>query len=150
MGTGSSDHADPAGFAAAIPATAAELPPARHDFSRWLGDAGVDDDDVADLEVVFSELVTNAIAAATGPATPISTRAWLDRATVVVEVSNGAAGPGIDHARWDLADELRRGGRGLVIVRAFSDALEIDRTDGGAVLIRCRRAVRRTPPAGRS
>ena len=47
---------------------------------------------------------------------------------------------GADVARWDLDDPLRGGGRGLLIVRAYTDTMEIDSV-GGTVVVRCARRV---------
>lgn len=115
----------------------------RHRFCDWLHDAHVPEDDASDLAVAFSELVTNAAMASRGANEPVTTRAWVEGDTVVLEVANTVAAPsGTDVSRWDLEDPLRPGGRGLLIVQAFTDDLEID-VRGRRLIIRCRRHVRR-------
>lgn len=121
----------------------AELAKTRHRFSDWLEAAQVPEDDASDLAVAFSELVTNAAAASRETAEPVSSRAWIEDDTLVLEVANTVTGPdGVTTTRWDLDDPLRTGGRGLLIVQAFTDDLEID-VRGRTLIVRCRRHLRR-------
>ena len=141
MGTGRSQEGDRTRFEVTMPAQPAALPQARHAFSRWMAAHGVDDEDRADLEVVFSELATNAMSASPDAGAVIDARAgWADR-EITLEITNASVASS-SIRRWDLRDQLRQGGRGLLIVRAFVDAIEIGRSGSGAMVVRCRRRVR--------
>lgn len=91
------------------------------------------------MAVVLSELASNAAAgAAAGSQAEI--HASIEDGMVCLEVRNRVAGGVPDVARWDLDDPLRGGGRGLLIVRAYTDSMEID-SAGGVVVVRCARRV---------
>lgn len=94
-----------------------------------------------DLMVVLSELLANAAAAAPDDGAELVVHAWCEGDDVVVEVSNPVA-PWVDAAiRWDLNDPLRPGGRGLLIVRALVDEVEVVQdVDDSRTTLRCRRA----------
>lgn len=113
---------------------------ARRAFETWLAGAEVPDDDIADLAVVLSELASNAVAGADGTG-GADIHAALHDDDLVLEVVNGLPDDAHDVRRWDLDDPLRGGGRGLMIVRAYTDTMSIDST-GGAVRVRCTRRVR--------
>ena len=123
-----------------LPAAVGALPQARDDFAGWLRRASLEGEDVSDLSVVFSELVANAVSAS-GRASRIEARAWQDGSEVVLEVTNKVKDGAAVAQRWDMADELRQGGRGLMIVRAYVDQLEVGSSSEGGVVIRCRRRV---------
>ena len=134
------------GFETELPADRAGVSASRHAFERWLDGMALAEDTGEELSVVFSELASNAAAAAGSTAGPRA-RAWVERRDVVIEVTNP-----LDDARRasvppDLDDPLRHGGRGLLIVRAFTDELQVEAT-GGAVSIRCRRHLRGEERAG--
>lgn len=144
-------------FATWFPARADALCFARHDFEVWLRDTCVDDDAQAELGVVFSELAANAVDASPKPSAEVVARAWHDGDEVVLEIVNASGRPSERSSDWDLDDPLRTGGRGLVIVEAFVDHLEVANETNGRLIVRCRRhlsARRRadpaTPPAGGS
>lgn len=129
-------------FESAAGTDTAEVAEVRHDFTEWLARVDVDDEIVSDLAVAFSELVTNAAEASNGSGKPIATRAWFDDADLVLEVANTVptATPPEIH-RWDLDDPLRPGGRGLMIVQAYTDDLQVD-VSGRTLIVRCRRHLR--------
>lgn len=128
-----------ASYVVSLPPLVSALPAARVDFTRWMTSAAVPAPDIDDLEVVFSELVTNAVRAS-DPATDVDVRAHRRRVDLVLEVLNAVNEEKSSVHRWDLGDELREGGRGLLIVRAFVDSIETDREDG-RVVVRCRRTL---------
>jgi anti-sigma regulatory factor (Ser/Thr protein kinase) len=115
---------------------------ARHRFLRWLGQTEVDPETVEELAVVFSELAANAVAAS-----PAGTRAHLraygDDTAIVLEAVNGS--PRTNERLGgtpDLTDPLRPGGRGLLIVKAYMDTVQVepaDHANGTGILVRCRR-----------
>lgn len=130
-------------FSSMVEPDTAEVAKTRHRFCAWLQQAKVPDEDASDLATAFSELVTNAAAASRGTTEPVTSRAWIEADTVVLEVANTVTSPAdFRVSRWDLDDPLRPGGRGLMIVQAFTDDLEID-VRGRTLLVRCRRHVRR-------
>lgn len=128
-------------YSVSLPPQVAALPPARIEFARWMVAVEVPGPARDELEIVFSELVTNALRAST-PGASIGVRARCRDRELVLEVLNAVRGGQSSVRRWDFNDDLREGGRGLMIVRAFVDSIETDREDG-RVLVRCRRTVDR-------
>lgn len=126
-------------FATWFPARADALCFARHDFEVWLRDTCVDDEAQSELGVVFSELAANAVDASPKPSAEVVARAWHDGDDVVLEIVNASERSSQRPSDWDLEDPLRTGGRGLVIVQAFVDHLEVATEAGGRLLVRCRR-----------
>jgi anti-sigma regulatory factor (Ser/Thr protein kinase) len=124
-------------FAWPLPADASAIPAARHAFEAWLRENGASADDVHDMAVVLSELASNAALGA-APGTTAHIQAGVVGDSVELEVRNQVDSVDTDALRWDLDDPLRGGGRGLLIVRAYTDTLEVD-SAGGAVIVRCRR-----------
>lgn len=129
-------------FELALAADTAAIGAARSRFAAWLAEHDLDGDAVAELVVVFSELTANAVHAA-GPDTTedIGIRAELAGDDMLLEVENA---PSDDSFSLDvfgqLDDPLREHGRGLMIVAAFVDDLEILAPSGsGGLLVRCRR-----------
>ena len=112
---------------------------ARESFQRWLATAFDDDDLVEEMTVVFAELTSNAASAAADPSDAITARAWCESDDLVLTVTNTVT-TAEQVTRWDMGDPLRGGGRGLMIVRAFTDALDVV-ADERTVTVRCRRAV---------
>jgi anti-sigma regulatory factor (Ser/Thr protein kinase) len=125
-------------FQSPVEATPSAVTPCRRRFSAWLRECDVDEDLVAELTIVFSELLSNAVKASRGAEREVRTRADLERGRVVIEVCNPVADTRGAVDRWDLGDPLRAGGRGLVIVRAYTDDVEIELRDDSLV-VRCSR-----------
>lgn len=119
------------------------VPVARRAFEAWLRGSGIADDDVHDLTVVLSELASNAANGA-ADGTDAWIEAWVERDVMHLDVANQVDEAGADVRRWDLDDQLRGGGRGLLIVRAYTDSMEID-TAGSEVWVRCTRRLERRP-----
>lgn len=131
----------PRTFVVTFPARVDALPGQRHDFSGWLRALGVEDDVADDLTVVFSELTTNAVHGSPHGAATVNVRAACEDGEVVLDVRNTTAADGYGARRWDLDDPLREGGRGLLIVQALVDELDV-RQAGGDLAVRCRCRVR--------
>jgi anti-sigma regulatory factor (Ser/Thr protein kinase) len=107
---------------------------ARHAFDAWLQGTPASAEERADLAVVISELASNAIEGASDGSGEI--RATLRDGAVEVEATNRVADAAEDALRWDLDDPLRGGGRGLLIVRAYTDSMEVHST-ADQVIVRC-------------
>jgi len=122
-----------------LDASADSIVDARRAFEDWLRAALAEEDDVHDLTVVLSELASNAVAGAVEGSKPL-VHASIEGSEVCLEVRNQVRGGAADVGRWDLDDPLRGGGRGLLIVRAYTDSMEIDSVEG-AVVVRCARRV---------
>ncbi len=123
----------------------AAVPAARRGFASWLEESEVHDEVAGELAVAFSELVANAVDAADGCDEPVRVGSWFDDGDIVMEVVNPIE-PDSPAAieRWNLDDPLRAGGRGLVIVRAYTDDVSVSSTHD-SVVVRCRRRVHGTP-----
>lgn len=107
---------------------------ARHAFDAWLRGTSASEDERADLAIVISELASNAIEGASDGTGEI--RASVHDGHVELEVTNRVDGDQEDALRWDLDDPLRGGGRGLLIVRAYTDSMEVHSTPD-TVVVRC-------------
>jgi anti-sigma regulatory factor (Ser/Thr protein kinase) len=117
--------------------------PAREAFHAWLRQTTDDVELLEDMSVVLSELASNALDGAPTDAPGAEVRAEIDDRMLHLVVSNRLPDGAADIRHWDLDDPLRGGGRGLMIVRAYTDSLAVDST-GGAVQVRC---TRRLDPA---
>lgn len=111
---------------------------ARQAFSAWLSEITCDADVVEDMSVVVSELAANALDGGDTTEPDAQVRAELDGDVLHVVVSNRLPPEVVEIRHWDLDDPLRGGGRGLMIVRAYTDSLAVD-TTGGTVNVRCTR-----------
>jgi serine phosphatase RsbU (regulator of sigma subunit)/CheY-like chemotaxis protein/anti-sigma regulatory factor (Ser/Thr protein kinase) len=118
-----------------LPASKNSIPVARHRLRGWLR-AGLPDLDPAvagDLELVWSEACTNVVRHAYGPGdATFEATAALQAGTITLEVrdSGGWRPPRGDH-----------GGRGIMLMRALTDDVTIDRRDDGTT-VRIRQAIR--------
>ena len=127
-------------FETPLPASTAAVTPSRRAFRAWLDELGVGEDVSCELAIVFSELLANAVGAS--PETDeVNASAAVEDGTVVIEVANALAPCSVPVERWDFDDPLRAGGRGLMIVRAYTDLLEIDVGDD-EIVVRCERRLR--------
>lgn len=117
----------------------ADLPDARRSFSAWLDEVGVEPDRAEDLSVVFSELVSNAVRETPDAADPATVSAVADDRVVQLEVTNTVdeTSSAVNGHDWDLDDPLRSGGRGLLLVSAFVDDVDVD-LSGDRLVLRCR------------
>ncbi len=114
-----------------LPAEPSSVPQARAALSRLLGDAGASDAEQFELAVALGDAAANAVEHAYGMRSgvfEIDARA-ADDGLVTIEVR--------DFGRWRSARGAHRG-RGLELMRAFTDSLEVDRGVNGTV-VRMRR-----------
>lgn len=113
-----------------VPATADQLGGVRKSFSRWLADFQVSEDDQVALELSVVEAVTNSIEHAyAGPPGEVRVDATLE--------SDGTAGVVVgDNGRWKppRANPGFRG-RGLMMMREFSDTFLLDTAESGTTVI---------------
>lgn len=109
----------------------------RRDFAAWLRRGGAGPDRVEELSVVLSELVANAIRETPAGAPPTTVDATAGApGSMHLEVSN-TVDPDFDISKdWDLTDPLRTGGRGLLLVSALVDHVDVD-VDGDRLVLRC-------------
>lgn len=116
-------------FEVALPADLGALAPVRREVGRRLGAHGVDPDTLDDVLLVVCELCTNAIAASDGIDAPVRVRVRLGAAAIVVDVENlGPSFDALDRIGQRGADA--EGGRGLTIVLALSDDVQVQFDDG--------------------
>lgn len=97
----------------------------RRQIAAWASLAAPGPDVVIDLEVVTSELLANAVAASE-PDAEVHVGMSGDDTWLVLEVANVAAQGPPPASGWDYDDPIRAGGRGLVIVRALTDRVEVE------------------------
>ena len=114
----------------------AALAVVREAFVEWLTGITTSDERIEDLSVVISELGANAVRGTPDGAEPATVSAWIEDGRVVLEVANRVADLTVPDADWDLADPLRTGGRGLLLVSAFVDDVHVD-VEGDVLVIRC-------------
>ena len=119
-------------------ASVADLSAVRAEFVAWLEGAGVVADRIDDLSVVLSELGANAVRETPDGADEACVTAAIDAGVLVMEVSNEVSPSSSTPSEheWDLSDPLRTGGRGLLLVSAFVDDVDVDVVDRRLV-VRC-------------
>ncbi|GAA0249716.1 hypothetical protein GCM10009527_052660 [Actinomadura nitritigenes] len=122
-------------FALALPREAPSIPVVRRVVGDALRGLGVAEDCVADILVAASEACTNAVqhARATGD---YRVAGRVDDGTCLLEIEDGGHGP-----RPVPADRgvLSESGRGLKIMRALVDDLDIDRTSDRGTIVHLRK-----------
>jgi anti-sigma regulatory factor (Ser/Thr protein kinase) len=109
------------------------FPTARARFADWLQGQHVSEDDAEELHVVLSELVANAVEATPDAPERPPIHVWAQRhgEKVWIEVSNSAQRTVRFPPMPELpADPLGPSGRGLVIVKAFTDRVAAETLDG--------------------
>lgn len=130
-------------FVVAFDADVVAVPRTRRDFVGWCCTAELPSDTVDDLEVVFSELTANAVAASPVATDQVHVRAEVDAGMFVLTVSNRTDDPQRMPQTPDLDDPLRPNGRGLLIARAFVDSVDIEVETPDRLLVRCCRRLHR-------
>lgn len=119
-----------------LPARPLVLAGLRNTVGRWLRTMGVDDSAVFDITLSTSEAATNAIEHAYGAREASFTVHCESRhGTIEVTVT--------DTGRWRTS-RSSRGGRGLQIMRALMDTVEIDSAGGGTIVTMTRSPADRT------
>ncbi|MEO6121375.1 MAG: SpoIIE family protein phosphatase, partial [Acidimicrobiales bacterium] len=110
---------------------------ARHLLSDWLTSEPIDQKVVDDLLLIADELCANSVEA--DPRGEVILRARVEGDAVVVEVEDAAGGhPGAGHAGPEHPDPMTERGRGLYLVGALSDEVEVTEENGRTV-VRCRK-----------
>jgi serine phosphatase RsbU (regulator of sigma subunit)/anti-sigma regulatory factor (Ser/Thr protein kinase) len=117
------------------PARPAVLAEIRHAVERWLRAQGVDREVAIEITIAVNEACANAIAHAYGPGRG-SVKVHLQRADGSIEATV------IDEGRWRPPRGEQRG-RGLTIMRAAMDGVDIRAGDAGTEIVMRRTA---TPP----
>jgi anti-sigma regulatory factor (Ser/Thr protein kinase) len=128
-----------------VPGRADAVADARHAVTVFLARLGVPSVVVDDLELVTSELVTNAVVHQKGERTDVVHVTVAVADAILLTVSNVgpvSAIPPVD--RWRPAPPFAEAGRGLGIVRRLCDAVDIVQ-DGERAVVTCRR---RLPDVG--
>lgn len=126
-----------------LPPSVREVSGVRRAVTQWLQARELHEDDLQDLALVTSELLSNAVTAAHGE---VRLRVVLDSSRVRLEVEDDGAGPA------DGGDGLAAGsfavpvpeadtGRGLFLVRGLTDDLRVTRS-GGVTRATCTRQLR--------
>lgn len=129
-------------FSARPIADLADLSVARQEFASWLRALDVDHETIDDLLVVMSELGANAVRESPAEGRLPTLEAELDAEGIHVDVANEVDVEAERRAndRWDLEDPLRTGGRGLVVVSALMDDVDVE-VDGLRLHVRCTKAI---------
>lgn len=127
--------------------SAADVAAVRSEFRRWLSSLTDDEERVAEVTIVLSELGSNAVEATPENRPPARVEAWLASTGCTIEVRNHLGDSTTPDPGWDLDDPLRSGGRGLMLVSAFTDDVEIE-AEHDEVTVRCTAALGDTRPAG--
>jgi anti-sigma regulatory factor (Ser/Thr protein kinase) len=139
MPTASRPAAHP--FSATYRSETAAIGSARQEFGEWLGEQAVTAPLQAEMQLVLSELLANAVAASQDPLDAMAVRSWIDH-ELTLEVTNPASAVFDTTNTWDYDDPLRPGGRGLLIVESLVDDIAIALPDGTQPLkVLCRRTL---------
>lgn len=123
---------------------------ARRFVTEFFRQAGADPHTIAELELIVSELVTNAVEHGSGADVSVvvdasDPRSW---GLNVVSHTSGDEVPELSAHSWQIASISQRSGRGLGIVRELSDDVDADWHDG-RFTVGCRRS-RTLPGASQS
>ncbi len=92
---------------------------------------------IEELGTAVIEACTNAMEHGNGldPARPVEIHIVVDEDRIAVEVMD--EGIGFDYGNWIPAEDLlRERGRGILIMREFTDSLDYDRAADGRFLVR--------------
>ena len=103
---------------------AADVPVVRRFVRECLSD--IPDGAARDLELIASELVTNAWTHGTLADVRVSVAVTRDRATVTVVSASQTTPLVAEVTDWTVPEPAQLGGRGLGIVRRLADDIEID------------------------
>ncbi len=109
------------------PANAGALSGLRHLLRRWLRHHGADENETYDITVSCQEAAANAVEHAYAPgARSFEVDAALESRAVTVTVR--------DHGQWRSARGTHRG-RGLPMMEALMDSVEVEQNDRGTVVV---------------
>jgi integral membrane sensor domain MASE1/anti-sigma regulatory factor (Ser/Thr protein kinase) len=119
---------DPSQLSMRLPALPNSVPTVRHTLQRWLTVCGADDADTFAVCVATGEACTNAVEHAYGPVDAlIEVHAACQNGVVTVSVR--------DRGTWRLRREQMPGGRGMQVMRAMMDRVDIDRDPTGTTVV---------------
>ena len=121
-----------------VPGGTADVGKTRHAVAAFLADRGVSSVVVDDMELVTSELVTNAIIHPDGVDNEVLVTVAVSDAVVMTVSNVGPAGAIPPVERWRPAPPQALCGRGLGIVRRLCDAVSVAQ-DGERAVVTCRR-----------
>ena len=109
------------------PAHSDALAGLRHLLRRWLRHHGADDNEIYDITVSCQEAAANAVEHAYAPGTrTFEVDAAVEEGAVTLTVR--------DHGQWRSARGRHRG-RGLPIMEALMDSVEVEQNDHGTVVV---------------
>ncbi|MCV7282951.1 ATP-binding protein [Mycolicibacterium flavescens] len=112
-----------------VPATADRLAQIRRGLTAWLKPIGVPDDVIADVVLAVNEAATNCVEHAYRGS---------DRGVIVVEASvedNRLMVCVVDHGAWRTpSSEPSTRGRGILIMRAVGDGVDVDNSGHGTTV----------------
>jgi PAS domain S-box-containing protein len=113
-------------FSAEFPAEPDSLAPIRSMLRRWLGHAGADEHEIAEITTACSEAATNAIEhAGAGNSSDFAVAGRRDGAEVEIQVR--------DHGRWRPEREDDHG-RGLDLMRTLMDTVAVEPSPQGTTV----------------
>jgi GAF domain-containing protein/anti-sigma regulatory factor (Ser/Thr protein kinase) len=110
------------------PASADVLSGLRHLLRRWLRHHGAGDDETYDITVACQEAAANAVEHAYAPG------ARIFECDAVVEEGREVVVTVRDHGQWRRARGTHRG-RGLPMMEALMDSVEVEQNDHGTVIV---------------
>ena len=121
----------PAELHVTLPAEPKTLAQVRRVLRRWLNESGADEGEVAEMTIAVSEACANAIEHAYSPSpATFELHGWVRDGQFTVTVRDGG--------RWRAPRGQNRG-RGLSIIVAAMDDVQIDRTAEGTEIVMHRR-----------
>lgn len=132
-----------AATAITLEAAATQVAPARRFVRRTV--EGADPSVVDDLQLIVSELFTNAVEHGASDVIEVVVSQGPDRVSVTVDSRGPTPGVG-PAADWRVADRDALSGRGLGIVRELADDLVVER-DGDAFIVTATLALRQNADA---
>ena len=129
------------GFSCHFRAEVEELAAHRRDFVAWMRAAHVSGDAADDLEVVFSEVTTNAVSASPSTSDDVRVCARITDGMFLFEVSNhiDCVDSRPEWTAGEQDDPLRQRGRGLLIARAYLDFVHTHVVASDRFVVRCGR-----------
>lgn len=126
-----------------VPARPGQLAGLRRALREWMAQAGLGEDDAATVQQAVDEATTNAVEHAYHGREPglVRVMAWLGggpsgRRQLIVQVS--------DTGHWRAPEKARDRGRGLPLMHASMDDVEVASGDGGTTVF-MRRALGHRP-----
>lgn len=115
------------------------VPHARHRLADWLGELAVEQSTIDDMALAITELVTNAVEASPTASSPVLVHATYIDDDLCIEVIDEGHGFSLEQTEHGRPSPRSIRGRGLPIVRALVDLIEVDRSDGRTrVVATCR------------